>query len=370
MTLLDFSNCPSGYRDYSGSDTKRSIEYNGEKYMLKMPEVREKKLDIQTSHVNNVFSEYIGSHVIATLGLPVHETFLGIYNGEPAVACKDFTGNGYRLQEFSWMMRSVYHATEVGRIPTYNQLYDTMEKNNLLSPIKQEAIARYWDTFIADSLIGNFDRHKGNWGYLVNEDSKDVKLAPIYDCGSCLYPSLSEAGMITVLNDKKAIEDRMYVFPKAALNMSSNIKKEQKAEYYAFPASGIDEYCTEAFIRIYPRINLDAIDYVIDSTPLLSDTRINFYKSMLHYRKELILDKIYEALKEKDINFKQKIVNSSYAYESSKLEENLAKKGIKPNDLEYATEMSKLKYDCQKRFGESLISRNELNNSTRKTDLR
>lgn len=31
--LIDFSNCPNGYRDYGGSDSKRSIEYNDEKYI-------------------------------------------------------------------------------------------------------------------------------------------------------------------------------------------------------------------------------------------------------------------------------------------------------------------------------------------------
>lgn len=361
--LIDFTNCPDGYRDYGGSDTKRSIEYNGEKYMLKIPEIKEKKIDLQTSHVNNVFSEFIGSHIISSLNLPVHETFIGIYKDEPAVACKDFTGNGYRLQEFSWMMRSIYNKSEIGRIPTYEQLYDVMERNPLISPIKEEAIERYWDTFIADALIGNFDRHKGNWGYLVNEDTKDVKLAPIYDCGSCLYPGLSENGMNQVLNDKNEIERRMYEFPKAALNMSTNIRKEQKAVYYSFIASGIDENCTNSFIRIYPRIDMEKIAKIIESTPFLSDNRIQFYKAMLNYRKTLILDKAYESLIEKDNNIRDKIVNNKFQNELIKVESELKKRKITENDLEYKIVIAKLKAECERQYPvakENKITRNSI----------
>ena len=40
--------------------------------------------------------------------------------------------------------------------------------------------------FVIDSLIGNTDRHNGNWGFLVNKSTDKIKFSPIYDCGSCL----------------------------------------------------------------------------------------------------------------------------------------------------------------------------------------
>lgn len=44
--------------------------------------------------------------------------------------------------------------------------------------------------FIVDALLGSFDRHNGNWGVLVDEERQTAEIAPIYDCGSCLYPQL------------------------------------------------------------------------------------------------------------------------------------------------------------------------------------
>ena len=46
--------------------------------------------------------------------------------------------------------------------------------------------------FITDTLVGSFDRHNGNWGFLIDEEKQKVEIAPIYDCASCLYPQLTD----------------------------------------------------------------------------------------------------------------------------------------------------------------------------------
>ena len=44
-------------------------------------------------------SEYLGSHIYAILGFPVHETILGIRDGHLVVGCKDFCQDDERLLE-------------------------------------------------------------------------------------------------------------------------------------------------------------------------------------------------------------------------------------------------------------------------------
>ena len=39
----------------------------------------------------------------------------------------------------------------------------------------------FWDMFIVDALIGNWDRHNGNWGFLYDTVQDEMKLAPVYD---------------------------------------------------------------------------------------------------------------------------------------------------------------------------------------------
>lgn len=43
----------------------------------------------------------------------------------------------------------------------------------------------------------------------VNEKTKDILLAPVFDCGSSLYPGLSEKAFAFILNNKEEIEHRL-----------------------------------------------------------------------------------------------------------------------------------------------------------------
>lgn len=294
--LIHFEDYMCDAHDYLGSDDKRSIKIGNDYYMVKLANRLEEKNTLMTSVSNNVISEYLGCHILASLGLNVQETLLGYWKDEIAVACKDFRQNGEELHEFSWYMQTVIPKYKIGRIPTYKQLYQTFNECVFLKPIRQQAIDNYWNIIIGDALIGNFDRHKDNFGYLTNKQDMTIKIAPVYDCGSCLYPSLAEDKFKDILSDDNEIKMRIYDFPKIALNKNDDKLKEDKFGYYELLASDMDKECSKALLRIYPRINLEKINKIIDETPFISEARKNFYKEMIKYRKELILDKAYEKI--------------------------------------------------------------------------
>ena len=66
---------------------------------------------------------------------------------------------------------------------------------------------RFWDMFIVDAFIGNWDRHNGNWGFLYHVQSDTLTLAPVFDCGSCLYPQADEKMIMKILADKRDHHD-------------------------------------------------------------------------------------------------------------------------------------------------------------------
>ena len=74
--------------------------------------------------------------------------------------------------------------------------------------------------FIGDAFLGNFDRHNGNWGFLIDESNAIVEISPIYDCGSCLYPQATEEVMKEVLTDEVQRNARIFVFPNSALKLT------------------------------------------------------------------------------------------------------------------------------------------------------
>lgn len=116
--------------------------------------------------------------------------------------------------------------------------------------------------FIADSLLGNFDRHNGNWGFLINRDTKEIEIAPIFDCGSCLYPQLEDSQMKEYINKPGEINKRIYIFPNSALKLNN-----KKINYYEFINSGKVDDCNKALLRVYPKIDFRKINDIIDNTP-------------------------------------------------------------------------------------------------------
>ena len=291
--MVDFSNSQEDYiSTYSGSDRKVAVIYKGERYMLKFAEKRSRVNDFDTSNVNNIVSEHIACQIAKTIGFDVQETVMGLYHDELVVGCKNFLRKNEILHEFSWYLHKEYDSADLGRVPKLEQIEYVMENDSQLSSITDEAKMVYWEMFVLDALIGNFDRHSGNWGYVVNVDTGAIRPSPVYDCGSSLFPALSEHGMKEVLNSEEEIEKRIYVFPTAALSVG-DIKK---VPYYEMLSSGYNEDCTDALLDIWIRIDVKKIVTLISEMDFLSDIRKDFYITMLLNRKEKIIDKAYYDL--------------------------------------------------------------------------
>jgi len=297
--MIDFTGTQEDYiSSYSGSDRKKAVLYKGNKYMLKYAEKRAHINEFDTSNVNNAISEYVSCQIAKAIGYDVQETVLGTYNGEVVVGCKNFLKDNEVLHEFSWYLRKEFDSADLGRVPNLSQIEYVFDNDSQLSLIKDEAVKAFWELFVFDALVGNFDRHAGNWGYIINADNGSIKPAPVYDCGSSLYPALSEAGMAAVLDDDREIEKRVYTFPTAALSVGA----VKKISYYDMLSSGYSKDCTAALLKIYEKIDLLKLTNVIDNMTELSDIRKNFYIIMLSERKEKILEKAYNEIKIKKFN--------------------------------------------------------------------
>lgn len=281
---MDFTNYQvNKYRNYGGANgSKIGIIINGETYMLKFPPHPTK--NNQISYTNSCFSEYISCHIADELGFNVQQTELGTYGDKIVVACKDFREKGNRFDDFASLKNSVINSMTNGQDTTLTEVLFTIENQTLINP--NELKEFFWDMFILDAYLGNFDRHNGNWGFLVNEEKDISRIAPIFDCGSCLYPQNTDENFSAIMNDKTMIEHRIYSFPKSALrNHKTNIN------YYTFLTTTDNQDCLKALKKIFGRINENKINNIIDNTPYITDTHKKFLKFMLHERYEKILFK-------------------------------------------------------------------------------
>ena len=187
--MIDFTNAIEEFNNYKGSEKKKTLIYDNKKYLVKFPDpVREKNKNI--SYINNAFSEYIGSNIFKICGFEVQNTILGKYNynGKEKIvcACEDFTDNENILYEFENLALSTNPDKKIET--ELNDIMEVIEESKMVNA--QETKQKFWNMFVIDSLIGNTDRHNGNWGFLLNKNTGKVKFSPIYDCGSALNPML------------------------------------------------------------------------------------------------------------------------------------------------------------------------------------
>ena len=292
MKCLDFTHLPQRKKTYAGANgQKLSVLYEGEQYMLKFPV--NASLNKEMSYANGCFSEYLGCQIFENIGIPVQKTMLGSYtvNGKKkvVVACKDFTELGVTLQDFASLKNRMIDSERQGYGTELIDILQTIEEQTLIN--KEELSERFWDMFIVDALIGNWDRHNGNWGFLYDERQDELALAPVYDCGSCLYPQADEKIMEQVLSNPAQLNKRIYDIPLSAIHLNG-----KKIRYFDFISSLQYTECNEALRRIVPCIDMEAIEALVEDTPYLNELQKQFYKTMLRERKKRILDYSLTAL--------------------------------------------------------------------------
>ena len=291
--MIDFTSCEiNKFRYYGGRNGgKICIIYNNEEYMLKFPVASESTEEHEYS--NSCISEYIACHILQTLGLNVQETILGKYNSggneKIVVACKDFTSYGKVFRQFAELKNSQIETSKNGYGTEISEVLETIELQQIYDAIKLKEF--FWDMFIADCLVGNFDRHNGNWGFLIDEKSKEVQIAPIYDCASCLYPQLTDSRIAEIIDLKDEMDARIYTFPNSALKENDN-----KINYYDYITSLKNQDCNNALKRIVPIIDMNTINEIIEKTEYISDLRKEFYKRIVYERYNKILKFAYEKL--------------------------------------------------------------------------
>ena len=293
--MIDFTNAVQKNKTYAGANGgKISVLYNGEQYMLKFPPFP--TINKEMSYTNSCISEYIGCKVFETVGIPVQETVIGTYTSKGkekiVVACKDFTSQGITLQDFASLKNRIIDSERNGYGTELADILSTIDEQTAMD--SETLKTRFWDMFIVDALIGNWDRHNGNWGFLYNNATDEVTLAPVFDCGSSLYPQADEDLMKKILSDKNELNHRIFDIPLSAVTYNG-----KKINYFKFLSDGKFPDCNKALKRIASRIDMKKIYEIIDNTPTITELQKEFYKTMLTARKERIIDFSLNKLKEK-----------------------------------------------------------------------
>lgn len=280
---MDYSHFPLNNKLYSGAEKKIGITIKHEDYIVKFQK--------KTAHGlrNNHISEYLGCRIMQSMGYDVQEVYLGTFKEHEVVVIKDFVKIGEQFVAFNDLGESSIDADREKFQYSYEDITEILSLNNKLDD-PDITIQQFWNLYVLDALLGNFDRHGGNWGF--TKINNKYTLAPIFDNGSCLYPNLTDIDdMKKIMNSIKETEKRIFMFPTSQIKLNG-----QKSSYYEVIHSLEFKECNQALIHINELFDQIKINLIIDETPFISSTQKEFYKYMIQKRYELILKNSYERL--------------------------------------------------------------------------
>lgn len=211
------------------------------------------------------------------------ETVLGTYTDKSGknrivVGCKDFTQDGATLHEFSKLGNSVVTLDEKIKASIENVRL-TVRETDLIKD-KAGILDKFWDMFVVDALLGNYDRHLDNWGVLSKDG--EVSFAPVYDCGSSLGALFSDERMRGLLNNPTEFRNEEY-------NVKSCYSMAGKRIFYHEIFKTPPPELAEAIKRTTPRIDMARIGQIVLSTEGISDIRKEYLIKSLTMRYEQIL---------------------------------------------------------------------------------
>ena len=199
--MLEITDSMRNNKFYDGNTRKFGITIDNVDYIVKFP--KEGNF--------SVYSEYIASNFIQKLNISCHDVELGLYDGSVVNVIRDFkTGTDYQLHPYKEVKQSSVDTDLSTKEYTYNDVVHIIECNNKLTD-KKEALRAFWNMFFCDAVIGNRDRHWGNWGYLKND--KVSFPSPLYDNGGGLFPDINRVISNYKTDRYSFIYDRVYKFP-------------------------------------------------------------------------------------------------------------------------------------------------------------
>ena len=192
-----------------GSEKKYFIMVGSEKYLMKDSSFNQRRKQKSLAP----YCEYVGSHFVRFCGIDCQETFLGVYNEKPVVICKNIFKDSI-FRPFKELHQSSAGTDLSNKEYTYEDvLYVLQQKKNLKGSKLDNVLHEFWKRFLLDAILGNRDRHEGNWGFIKKDG--ETTLAPVFDNGSSLLPDVD----LTKSNSKEFCKERVYRIPVSQFKM-------------------------------------------------------------------------------------------------------------------------------------------------------
>lgn len=269
---------------YDGTTEKYGITYKGKNYIVKYPKNR-----TDTSHV----SEYVASHFINNLGYKAHNTFLIDTVDGICVLVEDFINTLGVLHTYADTQQSSEGTDIETKAYTYKDIQYMIENHTKIPDyLKPKALYQFWVMFFLDAILGNRDRHKGNWGYIRN-NKDEYFVSPVFDNGGSLFPNVLPRIKQYVVDKNTFTRERSEKFPACLICEERDGTIKRTNYYYYINKNSLSS--NRIMSRVYKEfrsIGTERIRSAIElavSNNLIPDVLKSFYVDIVVSRYEHII---------------------------------------------------------------------------------
>ena len=183
-----------------GAAPKAWVRRNGTFYLLKDGDEKEVDAELLASRIARCFD----------VDQVLYEPFL--YDGQKVSASKLMTSKDFSIVPMEHV-----------------EIYSANHNTDLYALIRRYDLRSYCMMNIIDYLVGNTDRHWGNWGFLVdNKTNKPLRLFPLMDFNKAFqaYDTIEGSRCLTSPQPMSQMDAALEAVRRIGLNQKEEIKKE------------------------------------------------------------------------------------------------------------------------------------------------
>lgn len=248
--------------------------------------------DRKSEQTTDNFSEKIASEIADIIDLPCAKIDLAIRNGRVGMVSYKINSESENIIEGIQFISTRY--------PKYNR--DTLEDEEsgekysldiILNSINGLNIKKdLFKIFIFDFLIGNTDRHHSNWAILMNNDTKEYSICPVYDNASSLCSYVNDDIIKRSINDNVWLNSQFDSKSKSLIRIDG--KKVRHSDFVRYLKENFYLETIDFVKQIKLKFTDNIIDELLDSyNKLLSNEKISLLKIYLKNKVKILMI-IYE----------------------------------------------------------------------------
>jgi len=197
------------------------VNHLDEEWLFKVPK------EGTTEHV----SEKLAYEIAKLAGIEAAKTEFAVYNGRLGTVSKNFieVDKGENLLEILDLIQKIEpgYDPELMKDVRTGKTYSLELVIDVLRIVAEGLITDVLIYLVFDALIGNSDRHHGNWGIIYGAQG-DTRMAPSYDHSASLGSKIREEDIENILKDKRRFMANVDTKAKSLLVFSGKRKVTHK----------------------------------------------------------------------------------------------------------------------------------------------